>query len=161
LTVFAGLAALLCVLFVWPTAGPPRPADGILTLNGTDEQARESKAISLAEHGYAPVLLFSQGKSNTSCPTVPRIQVVCFVPSPGRTVGEVEWAARYARAHGWRSIIVVATRPQATRAEILMRRCFSGRVETASASVPLVQLPYDIGYESGALLRALLVDRHC
>ena len=161
LGVTAGIVGVLCGLFVWPSQGPLRRADGILSLNGGDEPTREKEAISLAERGYAPVLLFSKGKSNTSCPIVAGIQVVCFVPSPGRTVGEVEWAARYAMAHGWTSIIVVATRPQSLRAQILMRRCFPGRVEAASTSVPLVQLPYDVAYESGALPRAFLLDRHC
>ena len=83
------------VLFVWPPTDKPTHADAILSLYGRNEPAREGLAISLAERGYAPVLLFSQGRS--TCPTVPRVKVVCFEPSPARTVGEVEFAARYPR----------------------------------------------------------------
>ncbi len=49
------------VLFVWPATDQPRHVDAIVSLNGTDEAGRENLAISLAEKGYAGVLLFSEG----------------------------------------------------------------------------------------------------
>jgi hypothetical protein len=150
------------VLFVWPPTDRPSHADAILSLNGRDETAREALAISLAERGFAPVLLFSQGNSyNTPCPTVPRVQVVCFEPVPGRTVGEAEFAARYARARGWRHLIVVAARSQSVRARLLTGRCFSGSVTMVAAPVQSSQLLHDVAYEWGALGKALFVDRHC
>ncbi len=150
------------VLFVWPPTDQPRHADAILSLNGRGESSREHTAISLAERGYAPVLLFSQGNAyNTPCPKVLHVRVVCFEPVPGRTVGEVRWAAGYARAHGWHSLIIVPGRPQSLRARLLMERCFSGQVTVVAASISLKQLPYEVFYEWGALGRALLVDRHC
>jgi uncharacterized SAM-binding protein YcdF (DUF218 family) len=164
-----GAAALLfaflavsSVLFVWPASNRPGHVDAIVSLNGTDEPARESTAIMLAQRGYAPVLLFSQGNYRTTpCPQVPRVVVVCFEPKPARTVGEVEFAANYARVRGWHSLLIVPGRAQATRARLLMDRCFRGQVLIVPAAVPLLRLPIDVIYEWGALAKALLVDRSC
>lgn len=166
LLVVAPLLAIFLVasgaLFVWPAHDEPQRADGLLSLDGPGEQVRERTAISLVERGYAPVLLFSQGAyRSTPCPTVPHVRVVCFLPVPGRTVGEVEFAARYARQHGWHSLIVVAGHEQTTRAKLLMGRCFSGRIIVVAAPVRWLQLPYDVVYEWGALLRAVLFNRSC
>ncbi len=150
------------VLFVWPPTDQPTHADAIVSLNGRNEAAREALAVSLAERGYAPVLLFSQGNSYTTpCPVVPHVRVICFEPKPGRTVGEAEFAARYARARGWRHLIVVASRAQSVRARLLMGRCLSGSVTMVAAPVKTSQLFYEVAYEWGALGKALLVDRHC
>jgi hypothetical protein len=158
----AAFVVATSVLFVWPPTDRPTHVDGILSLDGVDESGREAKAISLAEQGFASTLLFSQGTyRSTSCPKVPRIVVVCFEPNPGRTVGEVEFAARYARSHGWHSIAIVPGMAQSVRARLLMERCFPGKIVDVPSSGPLGQLPYQIVYEWGALTRALLVNRHC
>lgn len=149
------------VLFVWPAAEHPRHVGAILSLNGEDESAREGRAIALAEEGYAPVLLFSQGHFATACPSVPRVKVVCFIPVPNRTVGEVRFAANYARQHDLSSLMIVPGRTQTTRARVLVRRCFSGQVVMVPASVPLLAIPFEVVYEWGALAKALLLDRHC
>jgi hypothetical protein len=150
------------LLFVWPATDPPRHVDAIVSLNGQDETARESRAIALTEHGYAHVLLFSQGNSHTTpCPKVPHISVVCFQASPDRTAGEVEFAARYAHRHGWHSLMIVPGRAQVTRARLLMKRCFSGRIVMVAAPVRISQIPYDVFYEWGGLAKALLVYRNC
>jgi uncharacterized SAM-binding protein YcdF (DUF218 family) len=156
-----GFIAASGALFVFPATDRPGHVDGILSLNGTDEAARESKAISLAEAGYASVLLFSLGNSGMSCPTVPRVRVVCFVAVPGRTVGEARFAAHYARAHHWHSIMVVPSRAQVTRARLLLKRCFSGRVLVVPASFQLARFPFEVIYEWGAMGKALFVDRSC
>ncbi len=152
--------AASALLFVFPATDQPRHVDGILSLNGTDETARESKAVSLAERGYAPVLLFSQGWTSV-CPKVPRVRVVCFVAVPDRTVGEVRFAEDYARRHGWHSIMIIPGRAQATRARMLMKRCFSGRVVVVPASFQFWHFPSEVMYEWAALAKALVVDRHC
>ena len=100
------------VLFVWPPTDKPTATDAILSLDGRNESVREALAISSGGAGYAPVLLFSQGNSYTTpCPVVPHIRVVCFEASPGRTIGEVEFAARYARARGWHRLMWYRTEP--------------------------------------------------
>jgi uncharacterized SAM-binding protein YcdF (DUF218 family) len=149
-------------LFMWPPTDRPQRVDAIVSFDGPGELAREHQAIALAEAGYAPVLVVSQGYYRSApCPSVPRIAVVCFEPNPARTVGEAEWVARYARQHGWHSLMIVPSRPQALRAGLLMRRCFSGRVLVTPAKIPASRISYQIIYEWGALAKALLLDRHC
>jgi hypothetical protein len=149
------------VLFVWPATNQPRHVDAILSMNGEDESARENTAIALAEKGYAPVLIFSQGHDATACPHVPGVKVVCFIPVPNRTVGEVRFATAYAKAHDLHSLLIVPGRAQTTRARILMKRCFSGQVLMVPATVPLLAVPFEVVYEWGALAKALFVDRSC
>jgi len=151
------------VLFVWPATDQPRRVDAILSLAGSNEGARKSKAVFLAKKGYAPVLLFSQGgnRADTGCPRVPRVSVVCFVAHPGQTIGEVRFAANYAHRHGWHSLMVVAGRTQITRARLLMKQCFAGQIVMIPAPVQLTHLPYEIVYEWGALTKAVLLNEHC
>lgn len=159
--VFAVVAFLTAssLLFVWPATNQPRHVDGIVSLNGTDEPAREKLAVSLAERGYAPVLLFSQGP--TACPRVARVKVVCFYADPERTIGEVRFAADYAKRHGWQSLLIVAGRAQVTRARLLMKRCFSGEVVVVPAPFQLLHFPFEVIYEWGALARALFANTGC
>jgi hypothetical protein len=149
------------VLFVWPATNQPGHVDAILSMNGENESARENTAITLAEKGYAPVLIFSQGHDATACPHVPGVKVVCFIPVPNRTVGEVRFATAYAKEHDLHSLLIVPGRAQTTRARILMKRCFSGEVLMLPAPVPLLAVPFEVVYEWGALAKALLVDRSC
>jgi hypothetical protein len=151
------------VLFVWPASDQPRRVDAILSLNGENEVAREAKAVALAKHGYAPLLLFSQGGNvaDTGCPKVPGVSVVCFVPNPPHTFGEIKWAANYARRHHLRSIMIVPDQTQVTQARLLMQRCFSGEIVMVPASLGLLHLPLQVLYEWGAVAKALLTDQHC
>jgi hypothetical protein len=155
--------AATLVLFVYPPTEQPRHVDGILSLNGHDEAAREAKAVSLAEKGYAPVLLFSQGSpaNDTPCPKVPRVSVVCFFDNTNNTRGEARWAGQYAERHHWHSLIIVPGRAQATRARLLTERCFSGQVVVVPATEPISDLPDDVLHEWGGLLAALLIYRSC
>ena len=166
--VIASLAFVLVVflvasslLFVWPATDQPRRVDAILSLNGSNEGDRENTAVSLAKEGYAPVLLFSQGAANTTCPSVPKVSVVCFAPHPARTIGEIRFAANDARRHHWHSLMIVSSRAQVTPARLLMGRCFSGQILMVPTVVHRRELPYQVIYEWGALAKALLLDEHC
>lgn len=159
--VLATFIAATLLLFVWPPLGRPQRSDAIVSLNGPNEHLREAEAVSLAERGYAPLLLFSQGRSDYRCPVLRHVRVVCFVPDPGRTIGEAEWTGRYAEAHHLKSLLVVAGQTQAVRALLLMGRCFAGTVHVVGVHTPRRSLPYDIIYGWGSLGRALFVDRHC
>lgn len=162
LAAFLAWLGVSCALFVWPSHDQPQQADAVVSLDGSGEQSREDTAISLVEHGYAKVLLFSQGAySSWPCPKVAGVKVVCFEPHPGRTVGEVEFAARYARAHHWHTLLLVPGHAQTTRARLLIKRCFKGRVLMVPAPTRWLELPYDVVYEWGALVKALVVDRSC
>ncbi len=154
--------AMTLRLFVFPPTDQPTHANGILSFAGSDEGARTALAVSLAEKGYAPVLLFSQGgaSTDTSCPKVPRVSVVCFVDVTNNTRGEAEWAGRYAAHHNWHSLLIVTGRAQATRARLLTERCFSGRVTVVHVAEPRPALS-EIIHQWGGLLDALLVHRGC
>jgi hypothetical protein len=162
-TLVALLVAATLALFVFPTTDQPRRVDGILSLNGSDESAREGQAVALAKHGYAPILLFSQGSAgnDTPCPKVPRIKVVCFVDVTNNTRGEARWAGHYAERHHWHSLLIVPGRAQAIRARLLTERCFQGEVVTVPVSDPLGDLAGDVLHEWGGLLAAMTIYRGC
>ena len=158
----AVFAATTLWLTVFPATNEPAHADGILSFNGGQEAARSALAVSLAEKGYARVLLFSQGGegTDTSCPKVPRVLVVCFVDVSNNTRGEAEWAGRYAARHDWHSLLIVPGRTQATRARVLMERCFSGSVTVVPPSGPRPALS-DVVHQWAGLLDAVFVHRSC
>jgi hypothetical protein len=155
--------AITVVLFVWPATDSPQHVDAILSFNGPNEGARESLAVSLAEKGYAPVLLFSRGGfgNETACPKVHRVLVVCFVDVTDNTRGEARFAARYAKQHHLDSLMIVPGRPQTTRAHVLLQRCFSGKIVVDPASETLLRFPRDVLHEWGGLLETLLINRGC
>jgi hypothetical protein len=155
--------AITVVLFVWPATDSPHHVDAILSFNGPNEGAREDLAVSLAEKGYAPVLLFSRGGfgDETACPHVHRVVVVCFVDVTDNTRGEARFAAHYATQHHLRSLMIVPGRPQTTRAHVLLERCFSGKIVVDPASETLLRFPRDVLHEWGGLLETLFVERGC
>jgi len=160
LVVVASLAAAR--LFAWPERGMPPRVNAILMLNSVGDPARV--ALRLARQGRAGYLVLSQGSvaSHYACPRpVPRVKLICFHPSPATTQGEVEFAARLAARHHWHSVAVVAITPQASRARLRLERCFAGHVYVVTASIPLSAWPYQIAYESGATLKALVLQRGC
>ncbi len=148
--------------FALPRQASPRHAGAILSLDGNAEASRARTAVGLAERGFAPVLLFSQGNFRTTpCPRAPGVRLVCFWPHPARTIGEIAFGVAWARRHGIRRLLVVAGWAQTTRARLLVHRCFPGAATVVSAPMPAWQLPYEVVYEWGATLRALLGDRGC
>lgn len=165
-----GVIALVVAVFVaatfrfivFPPQDQPRHVNGIVSFNGPDEGARTALAVSLAEKGYAPVLLFSQGSkfADTSCPKASGVSVVCFVDVTGNTRGEAEWAGRYAERHHWLSLMIVPGRGQATRARLLTERCFSGQVVDVPTAGSRPSLS-EIVHEWGGLFEALVVHRTC
>jgi len=158
--VLLGLAT--AVLFVWPRRDTPAPADAIVVLNGDGH--REQKGIELAQRGLAPVLVFSEADPvrEPACRlTLPHVKTLCFAPSPATTQGESEAIARLATQYGWHRILVVVSRPQASRARLRLRRCYAGRFEIQTVPVPLVDLPWSVAYEWGAMVKALVWQRQC
>jgi hypothetical protein len=149
-------------LFVYPSTDQPRHVDGIVSFDGSNEGIRAAAAVGLAEKGYARVLLFSQGGNgaDTSCPKVPRVSVECFVDVTDNTRGEAEWAGRYAERHHWHSVLIVPGRAQATRARLLMERCFAGQIVVVPASEPRPPVSQII-HEWGGVLDAVFIHRGC
>jgi uncharacterized SAM-binding protein YcdF (DUF218 family) len=89
------------------------------------------------------------------------VRTICFDPNPGNTRGEAEYVGALARHNGWHSLLVVAIRPQAVRAQLLIGRCFSGQVYVSTVPLPAGSWPYQIAYGWGALVKAALVVRSC
>lgn len=157
LVVLAGLSARL---FVWPTEGMPSRVDAIVMLAGPGN--RLPVALRLAREKRAPLLVVSEGYQGGPCPqAVPGVKLVCFDPNPGDTRGEAEFAGRLASEDHWSSAVLVTTKGQDTRARILFGRCFGGTIYVMTASVPLSSWPYEIAYQWGALLKALVLYRSC
>jgi hypothetical protein len=163
--VMALIAAFLLVtarLFVWPAEGMPPRVSAIVMLAGPGD--RLPVALRLAREHRAPMLVVSQGWQGYGgpCPPeVPAVKLICFDPNPGNTRGEAEFAGQLAQRYHWRSVVLVTTRAQDTRARIIAGRCFGGSIYAVTASLPGSSWPYQIAYEWGALLKALVVQRNC
>ena len=151
-------------LYVWPARGAPAHADAIVMFDGSG--ARLPVALGLARAHVAPNLVVSRSsqywvQDNRCAPAIPGVKVICFVPSPLTTQGESELAGRLADQYHWRSVILVTTRPQDTRARLRMRRCFSGHLYVVTAPLPISQWPLAVAYEWAATLKAVFVQRSC
>jgi uncharacterized SAM-binding protein YcdF (DUF218 family) len=155
-------AALTARLLVWPAQGMPSDVDAIVMLAGPGD--RLPAALALARERRAPVLVVSQGHDGYSgpCPApVAGVRLICFDPVPWNTRGEVEFAARLAKQYHWRSVVLVTTAEQDTRARMMMKRCFGGAVYVMTAQQSLSSVPGQIAYGWGALLKALVLVRAC
>ena len=161
-TMVAAWLVATALLFIWPAQGMPARVDAIVMLAGPGN--RLEVAQSLARQHRAPLLVVSQGQHGYGgpCPAAtPGVRLICFDPDPGDTRGETEFAGRLARMHHWRSVVLVTTRAQDTRARLLMGRCFRGQVYAVTGPLALGQWPYQIAYEWGALVKALTLYRNC
>jgi uncharacterized SAM-binding protein YcdF (DUF218 family) len=149
-------------LFIWPTQGMPAHVDAIVMFDGPGD--RLGLALRLAREHRAPVLVVSQGWEGYGgpCPaTTPGVKTICFDPDPGTTQGEAEFSARLAKLYRWHSVVLVTSRAQDTRARLRESRCFDGPVYVVTASVPWYDAPFQIAYEWGALLKALVLQPAC
>ncbi|WP_261556612.1 YdcF family protein [Frankia tisae] len=148
-------------LFVFPTLDAPSKADAIVVLGGVDGGL--GRALALSRAGYAPTLVVSTPLR--WCPSDAEagtgVRVICFRPEPFTTQGEGREIRLLAGRDGWRKVIVVARRTQATRARLRVDRCFHGDVQLEAPSMPARALPYNIAYEWGAMAKALVLQRSC
>lgn len=164
LILVAVLAGLTARLFVWPATGMPAHVDAIVVLDGPGQ--RLATALRLERAHRAAYLVISQGtpasRDNTPCPRPVRgVRVICFHPRPPTTRGETEYAGRLAARYHWHSVVLVAMAPQETPARIRLSRCYDGRIYAMTAPLPLRSWPYQVGYEWGATINALVLQRAC
>jgi hypothetical protein len=155
-------AAATARVLVWPVEWTPATADAIVMLAGPGD--RLPVALQLASEHKAPVLVVSRGWMGYGgpCPApTPGVRTICFDPSPGNTRGEAEYVGGLARRYDWHSIILVATRAQAVRAQLLFGRCLTGQVYVATAPVAWYNWPYQIAYGWAALIKAAVFVRTC
>jgi uncharacterized SAM-binding protein YcdF (DUF218 family) len=90
-----------------------------------------------------------------------RAKVLCFEAVPFSTRGEARTVARLAHERGWRSIVVVTSRFHVTRAHMLFRRCYGGRLTFVAAPTAWWRLPVGWADETVKLLVQLLAERGC
>ena len=162
LSVIVVLCAISAYLFVFPTMGMPARVDAIVMLAGPGD--RLAVATRLAREHRAPVLVVSlgwQGYGGPCAPAMPGVKVICFDPNPGNTRGEAEFAGQLAKRYGWRSVVLVTTPTQDTRARLIVNRCFSGSIYVVTTSLSWGDWPYQVTYGWGALLKALVLQRAC
>jgi hypothetical protein len=162
LVLFVAFAVATAELLVWPAQGAPGHVSAIVMLAGPGD--RLPVALDLAHSRRAPVLVVSQGYEGYSgpCPAKPSgVTLICFDPDPPTTQGEAEYVGRLAKQYHWTSVVVVASRPQATRARLLVERCFAGQVYLSTAPITPDSWPYQVAYGWGALVKALVWSRSC
>jgi hypothetical protein len=167
--VAAWLAACL-VLFVWPPgeSGPPKLADVVVVLSG--DTKRLAPGLELIRGGVAPVLAISTVTRTRHWPEAVGLcrrhryagaRVVCFDAVPFSTQGEARTVARLARTERWSSVVVVTSTFHVTRAKMLFRRCYRGRLDVVGAPSTWWKLPEEWVSETGKLLVQLTVKRSC
>jgi hypothetical protein len=159
IVVFLGATARL---FIWPDQGLPSRVDAVVSLDTPG--GTFGAALHLAEQHRAPNLVISLGTpmSGYGCPhPISGVRLICFNPDPGTTQGEAQFLGRLARKYHWRSVAIVTITPQETRARLRVERCLGGPVYTLGTSIPLTSWPYQVGYEWGALFKALFLQRSC
>ena len=168
-TALIALAAVVIIvsaatarLFVWPDQGMPARVSAIVMLDRPGNTL--SGALRLAHQNRAPFLVISLGTplSGYRCPApLPRVKLICFNPRPATTQGEAEFVGRLARKYHWYSIAVVTITPQDSRARLRVERCVGGSVYVMTTSIALTSWPYEIAYEWGAMIKALVLQRGC
>lgn len=155
-----GLVALNLRLFVWPASSTPTHADAVVVLAGGNGE-RLDKGLELVRAGVAPTLVVSTGP-DWLCANRYEFEVYCFLPHPDDTRGEAEAIGRIASNRGWHHLVLVTSDYHATRAHLLVDRCFSGTVDVATAhsNQGPISLLWAIGHEWGGLAEAAL-HRSC
>jgi len=158
------LAAATARLFVWPERGMPARVSAIVMFNGPGD--RLDTALDLAWQHRAPFVVIARGSDywghgSVCAPRIPGVTVICFNPDPATTQGEAEFVGRLARKYHWQSVALVTITPQDTRARLRVGRCFAGPVYVMTAPMPRSAWPYQIAYEWGALVKALIFQRSC
>jgi hypothetical protein len=151
-------------LFIWPERGMPARVSAIVMLNGPGD--RLDTALDLAWQHRAPFVVIARGSAywghgGICAPRIPRVTVICFNPNPATTQGEAEFVGRLARKYHWQSVALVTITPQDSRARLRVGRCFAGPVYVMTAPMPRSAWPYQIAYEWGAFVKALIFQRSC
>lgn len=160
--VVISVSAVTARLFIWPDQGMPAQVSAIVMLDRPGNTL--SAALRVARQQRAPFLVISLGTplSGYRCPApLPRVKLICFNPRPATTQGEAEFVGRLARKHHWHSIALVTITPQDSRARLRVERCFAGPVYVVTTPIALTSWPYEIVYEWGAMIKALVLQTRC
>jgi uncharacterized SAM-binding protein YcdF (DUF218 family) len=148
------------ILFWSPASSRPRKADAVVVFGGAG--ARDEEGERLVREGIAPILAESVNTTYDPCyRQQARFPVICFRPQPLTTQGEARWLAATARTRGWHRVVVVVSVPQATRARLRIRRCYSGELQIVTVHLSVASMLANAVYEWGATSKALTLQRGC
>jgi uncharacterized SAM-binding protein YcdF (DUF218 family) len=155
------IVAAQTLLFVLPAGDRPQPADAIVVLAGPGPRIERGEELARAR--LAPEVLLMVQTATGGCTVAAPARPHCVEPNPRTTQGEARAVARLAEEHGWRSLLVVVQNEQAVRAEIRLDRCLDPEIEVRFITVRgnLGESLLRTVYESGALPKALLLQRDC
>lgn len=126
---------------VWPDTVAPaalEPADAVVLFVGGSGE-RFDQGLALMEAGLAPVLVVPNGRNvrraqaEGLCDGHHDFEVLCPVPEPITTQGEARAIGRVAAERGWDSVIAVTSTYHIARAELVLGRCFPGRIQAVGA----------------------------
>jgi uncharacterized SAM-binding protein YcdF (DUF218 family) len=151
------LAASLYLFIFVPSAHPTR-ADAIVVLSS--DRPRYDLGLRLFRQNVAPTLLVSLPGFPGGGDTCPK-RATCFRAKPYSTRGEAETVARFARAHGWHTLVVVTSRYHERRAYALFHRCTNVKLEFVPASAPVQAYLRNIPLEWAKLSYQLTMQRTC
>jgi uncharacterized SAM-binding protein YcdF (DUF218 family) len=151
-------------LFVLPDLAPlPAHADAIIELAGPG--IRDAATMELVHEGKAPVVVQStvaaEAGTHTCLPQTPGVEVLCFNPNPGTTLGEARYIGQVAAQRHWQSVIIVTTPDHALRAQLRVSRCFPGTIYVATSPLPWFDWFKQIPYQWAASAKALLFQTSC
>jgi hypothetical protein len=157
-------------VYVRPQVDPLRHADAILIIGG-DGWGRYPFGVELGVQGWAPTVALSWSHPPKDawhpgdtwvaqqCATPhPQLNVYCFTPDPPTTKGEGQELRRLAARYGWRTVIVVTSRPHISRARFILERCFDGDLimVASPAHISVLSWAYQYVYQTAGYLRAVL-----
>lgn len=162
--IVTAVSAATASLFVWPVQGMPARVSAIVMMDGPGRLL--GRTLRLARQHRPAFLVISLGTPDSSyrCPRpIPGIRLICFNPRPASTAGEAEYVGRLTRRYHWRSVALVTITPQDTRARLRVERCFAGPVYVVTTPPDPSQTnwPYQLVYQWGALLKALILQPFC
>jgi uncharacterized SAM-binding protein YcdF (DUF218 family) len=173
---FLALALVFCLmlvatgfLFVRPGVDEPRRADAVVMLGPGLNGERTRQALALVRRRLAPVLVVSRTRDlgweagRELCMEDRPPKIVCIRAAPYTTRGEARAVGRLASRRGWRSLLVVTSTYHVTRARLLYRRCFDGRVDVVGAdpNAGPAEWAGAIAHEWGGLAYAVMIARGC
>ena len=151
-------------VYVRPQIDPLRHADAILILGGSG-YSRYPFGLDLARQGWAPKTVVSNPSGRDDawltnyCDTPhPGLDLHCFVPDPPTTKGEGRELHRLAAQGGWRTVIVVTSRPHISRARFILEQCFDGDLVMVASpgQISLPRWAFEYVYQTVGYVRAVL-----
>jgi uncharacterized SAM-binding protein YcdF (DUF218 family) len=153
--------------FVDPRTDDPGVADAIFVLGGGGP--RVDYAIDLVRRGVSNEVVFASPFVEEEGVWAARpcnairpegiaddVLIGCVEPDPGTTRGEARLLRDLADERGWRTVVVVASTDQITRARRLIGRCWDGEARFVG---PPHEQPWPVRaiYEWGAGLKATVL----